>query len=179
MAEDKDDNTDDNGGEQEVTLESKIDLIASQSFRQMVLASLCLVLMPVLFVVCVVSLATAVKTSDRLFAIEPNNRAEIFGKKIKKVQADVEAQYGEYHAKMEDQSIFNVNEKFEILYELSRESEADYGKMLIVHQKSVYQIASKVRGSGEWYHYHDRKLARLVATGSRRQAQMDRYFQRD
>ena len=152
MAEDDNEAGDKDGAEtKEPTMEDKIALLSGQGTRQLVLAVVLLILMPVLFVVCILSLASAVKTTDRLFAIEPVNRAGILSKEIDKVKKNIENQYAEHLVKMEDQTIFTVSDKFTTLYSVSQQSESDYGKLLLAYQQAVYQTASNVRGSGEWY----------------------------
>ena len=77
---------------------------------------------------------------------------------------------------MDDDSIYTVNRKFKVIYEVSQQSELDYGLFLEGYQKAVYQVASKVRGSGEWYYYYDRDLKKLISNNNLRKTQMGRYL---
>ncbi|MEE8059939.1 MAG: hypothetical protein V3T17_19230 [Pseudomonadales bacterium] len=165
--------------EKEKALQAKIELFGAEYSRQMWIAILFIPLMLIAFLVGVLSLSSAVKTADLLLAVKPENRAGLFANRIEKVNQKVRDQYAVHVNKMDDESIYTVNRKFELLYELSLESEKDYGILLDTYQKSIYQIASKVRGSGEWYFYYDRKLKQLIDSNKRRQLLMSRYFQEE
>ena len=80
---------------------------------------------------------------------------------------------------MDDKSIFTVKEKFEIIYDLSTESEEQYTGLLKTYQVMVYETASRVRGSGEWYYYYRQKIDRLVNTAKNREQELKQYFSQD
>ncbi|ARN75862.1 hypothetical protein [Oceanicoccus sagamiensis] len=174
MADDKDDTE-----AQEVTLEDKIEMVRRKSFTQLWVG---IVFMPVLLIVFVaglITLASAHKTTSTMTAKKPENRVELFAKKIVSVKSRAEGQYGKYLSKMDDESIFTVNKKFEILYELSMESEEQYTEFLEAYQAMVYGAASRTRGSGEWFYYYEQKINRFVNAAKGREQTMKQYFERD
>ena len=165
--------------EESASFDEKIEQLASISARQMWTALAFIFLAVLVFAIGIGSLSMAVKSADELLAIKPENRVERFYSDVSKVQKEVELQYAEHLDKMDDEAIFSVSKKFELLYELSLESESDYGVFLNTYEKSVYQIASKVRGSGEWYFYYDKTLKKLIFNNQRRVKSMKRYFQEE
>jgi hypothetical protein len=167
----------DDPADDEISMEDKIGHLTKTTFRQLIFSIGFLFFMPALLIACLLGLGRSVETSDALMAIEPVNRVALFDAEIKKVWNKTQNQYAQHLLKMEDQSIFTVNEKFEVLYALSKQSEADYGRMIAAHHKAMYQIASKVRGSAEWYFYYDKKLTALASNQSHRESKMNSYFE--
>lgn len=161
----------------ESALEDKVDIIAAATSKQMWLAILFIPLMLSVLAAGIISLSVGVKKIDFLLAIKPESRVEAFSADIRKVQKKVEGQYAAHLNKMDDESIFTVSRKFELLYEYSLDSESDYLKFLEGYQKATYEVTKKVRGSGEWYYYYDKKLMRLVKSSRRRLTLMKRYFE--
>ena len=160
----------------ESSIDKKIELVADKNTRHLLIIIILLLVIPILVVVCVLNLVQAVKTTDKLMANQPGNLTRIFSDNILSVQADLEIKYNKHLNKMDDSSIFVANKKFQILYTLSQESEADYGKMLTAYQNSIYTIASKVHGSGEWFFFFDGQLKKIIHNQSRRESQMIWYF---
>lgn len=170
---------DEESGAGEITLEDKIQAVSHQSTVHLFVAVGFLPLLIAIFVGGLLMLANAHKSTSTIVAKKPENRVDLFRKKIDVVKLKTEAQYNQYLSKMDDDSIFSVNEKFEIIYELSLESEKSYTELLENYQTMVYETASRVRGSGEWYYYYEQKIARLTALSKSREQKMKEYFERD
>lgn len=109
-----------------------------------------------------VVLSNLLRTADELLAVEPENRSEALKKQIASVRNDVEKQYQEYHSRMEDDSVFRINKAFAVMYQVSGQFEADYAKLLLGYQKTSFNLASRIRGSGEWYFYYERELSAYI-----------------
>lgn len=132
-----------------------------------------------MFVVGVLSLASAFKTTTALLAIKPENRSELFARKVKATTKQVEKDYAALLLQMEDPRIERVNTNFGLLYEVSLRSEQDYSALVELYKKAVYQVASKTKGSGEWYFYYDRDLDKLVNNGGKRRSDLEVYLNRE
>lgn len=128
------------------------------------------------FAVGVFSLASAFKTTTALLAIKPENRTELFARKIKATTKQVEEDYQALLQQMEDPRIDKVNTNFGLLYEVSLQSEQDYSAFVDLYKKAVYQVASKTKGSGEWYFYYDRDLDKLINNGNKRRLDLEKYL---
>ena len=163
----------------EVTLEDKIERVRKQSFGQLWIGIGFLPVLLLVFVTGLVLLANAHKTTINMTAEKPENRVEVFRSKVDGVKTQAEKQSAKYLSKMDDKSIFTVNEKFEIIYDLSTESEEQYTGLLKTYQAMVYETASRVRGSGEWYYYYRQKIDRLVNTAKNREQELKQYFSQD
>jgi hypothetical protein len=157
--------------------EDKIALIQRMVSRQQWLMLGFIPLMLIVLVIGILSLGGVHKKTSALVADKPENRAESYAVKISSVQNKVEQQYQQHLSRMEDPSILTVNEKFRAIYELSQQSERDYAALLELYQKMAYDSASRVKGSGEWYYYYERKVADSVKKAKDRESKMRQYFQ--
>lgn len=128
------------------------------------------------FVAGVISLASAFKMTTELLAIKPENRSELFARKINATTKQVEEDYEALLLQMEDPRIDKVNTNFGVLYDVSWQSEQDYSAFVDLFKKAVYQVASKTKGSGEWYFYYDRDLDRLITNVEKRRSDLEAYL---
>ncbi len=174
MVDDRDDS--DSG---ESALDDKIESVRKKSFGHLWVGVIFIPVLLIVFAVGLVALASAHKTTANMTAEKPENKVEVFSKKIAAVKIRAEGQYNKYLIKMDDESIFTVNEKFEILYDLSMESEEQYTELLETYQGMVYDAASRVKGSGEWFYYYEQKVNRFVATAKNREDKLKQYFNQD
>lgn len=109
-----------------------------------------------------VVLSNLLQTADELLAVEPENRSDRLQKQIAAAQKRAERQYRDYESRMDDQSVFAINQAFNVMYQVSREFERDYAQLLSGYQKASFNLASRIRGSGEWYFYYERELNTLI-----------------
>lgn len=166
------DQDDDSGYDQAIFRYTK------QAYTHLLVNALLVFLLLGGFVVGLIVLKNTVADVEMLLAIKPENRAEAMEKKIAKTRQAVEQQYADYKAKMEDDSIYAVNKKFEVIYEVSSSSEQDYSALLSLFQDAAYQVASKTRGSGEWFYYYEKELKQFALRQRQRQAKLDAYLER-
>ena len=123
-----------------------------------------------------ITLVGSMQKIDELLAIKPENRAEAIGKDIEQTQAQVAKAYADYKAEMEDESIYAVKKKFAVIYEMSKEAEQQYSLLLSEYQTAMYQVASRTRGSGEWYFYYEKDLRQLVTHQRQREQFLSAYL---
>ncbi len=168
--------SDDMPDDEENGYERQAAKFSKQGFAHLITTIVMLPVFIILFIVGVLMLANTKKELDRLSDIEPENRADIFADKIEDTEKLIQNQYAEYLDKMQDDSIFQLNEKFQIMYEVSKESEQDYSRLLDIYRDATYQLSSKVRGSGEWFYYYDRRLNNFIASQNSREQDMFSYF---
>lgn len=133
-----------------------------QVYTHMLVGWLLLFLMAGLSVGGLAVLGKMLQTTDELMAVEPETRSQALRKKIALVQNNVKKQYQAYEARMDDQSVFTINKAFGVMYQVSRTFEEDYARLLAGYQKSSFNLASRVRGSGEWYFYYERELNAFI-----------------
>lgn len=117
-------------------------------------------------------------TADALLAIKPENRADMFRKKIASVRKRVKGQYADYEARMKDKSIYAISNIFKVLYKVTIEEEQDYGRLLRDYSDASYELASRVRGSGEWYYYYEREVGANIRRQRAMETQMKDYLSR-
>ncbi|MBL4827514.1 MAG: hypothetical protein JKY66_07350 [Spongiibacteraceae bacterium] len=139
------------------------------------LSSALLLITAILIAVFVLCLVSGIESVKVLVELKPENRVEQMAKKIELGLKAAESQYAEHLDKMNDSSIFTVSEKFKILYEASFESEQDNGQMLSDYQQITYQIASRTKGSGEWFQFYDEKLNKYIKANKKRELALSRY----
>ena len=134
-----------------------------QVYKHLLTASLVLFLLFGAFGGGLFALVNAIDRADELLAVKPENRADKLGKKIANTRESVEKQYADLEARMQDETITNVRKRYQIIYDMSQQDERDYAQLLSSYQQASYQIAGRIRGSGEWYHYYERDLKELIA----------------
>lgn len=159
------------------TIEDKITLAERTVSKQQWIMLAFIPLMLLVLVLGIISLGGVHKATSALVADKPENRVDSFATKITRVQEKVESEYQQHLSRMEDQSIFSINKKFRVIYELSQQSERDYVLLLQQYQKLAYDSASRIKGSGEWYYYYQRKIDVLVKKAKARDSKMRQYFQ--
>lgn len=167
------------GADEADQLIEQVSLVVASSNRQHWLAIICLFSMPILLAVFVTITAKLVKRSDSILAIEPVNRTAVFSGKIDKVKAGVEKKFLQHHQKMQDPTIAGINRKFKQLYALSLQSDIEYAQSMEQYQAATFQLASKTRGSGEWYFYHKKMIDQLHAGQKQRAQQISDYIDRE
>ena len=80
---------------------------------------------------------------------------------------------------MDDDTILAVDETFEVLYQLSMESEEQYTELLATYQAMVYGAASRIKGSGEWFYYYEQNIIRLVNAAKNREQKLKQHISQD
>ncbi|WP_101759454.1 hypothetical protein [Oceanicoccus sp. KOV_DT_Chl] len=163
----------------EQTLEDKIEVVAVKASKQFWIAIACIPVILIIFVVGIITLANAHKQTSSIVAEKPVNKLEMFSRNIEGVKQKAEKQYANYLDKMEDKSILTINENFRVMYQLSGESEQDYTQLLDVYQKVNYENASRIRGSGQWFFYHEKKIKNLILRSQQREEKLMAYLQAD
>ncbi|MGK0500730.1 MAG: phosphate uptake regulator [Oceanicoccus sp.] len=163
----------------ELTLEEKTELAVKITLKQLIIAAAMILVMLVVFVVGLLVLVNAHKATSSLVAKKPENRIESFATKIESAQGKVELQYYEHLSRMDDASIFKVNEEFKIIYQLSEQSEEDYVAFIKLYQQIAYDSASRVKGSGEWFYYYEKNVGRAVQQAEKIQRQLNTYLHRE
>lgn len=159
-----------------LSLTDKITLTESVANRQQWIMLGFLAFMLLVLVLGILSLGSVHKAARAMSADKPENRFDSFRAKISLVHDKVEEQYQQHLNKMQDQSILTVNEKFNVIYQLSQQSERDYVALLELYQKIAYDSASRIKGSGEWYYYYQQKLAALIKKAKARESKMRQSF---
>lgn len=124
----------------------------------------------------IVSLASLIATADELLAIKPENRADTLSRNIALTRRSAEKGYAELAARMEDDSIFSVNRQFEVMYRASLDNERDYLRLLGLYQQASFNVASRIRGSGEWYYYYERELSDFIKRQQQLETQVADYL---
>lgn len=109
------------------------------------------------------ALVDCIHRADDLLAIKPENRADSLGRKIASTRKGVEKQYADLEARMQDDAIKKISERYHRIYKISGEDEKGYEQLLSSYLQVSYEVASRIRGSGEWYFYYERDLKALVA----------------
>lgn len=165
----EDDDQDDN-------IEGDILAHSKQIYSHMVVASVLLFVCIGFAVGGMVILGNLIQSADTLLAIKPENRADALHKKIQLAHRNTEKAYAAEIAKMDNKSIFDINNKFRVMYKLSLQFEQDYADTLLAYQQASFNIASRIRGSGEWYFYYERELNQLVGLQQQHQKQLQNYL---
>ncbi|MFA7555082.1 MAG: hypothetical protein WCY88_12595 [Spongiibacteraceae bacterium] len=159
-----------------ISAEDRVSGVSRKSILTMVLISICLVMMLVVFVVGLMSLVSAHKATTVLEDKNPDKKIAAMVEKIEDVKEQVGQQYDVHLSKINDGSILGANKKFKQLYQISLASEQDYLAFMTAYQKIDYEVASRVRGSGEWYFYHGKGIETLVANANKRKAALAEYL---
>jgi hypothetical protein len=169
----------DESGAEEITLEDKIQIVSDQSKVHLLVSAIFLPFLIAILIAGLLLLSNAHESTTIMVAKKPQTRAELFHKKIETVHSQVETQYSQFLNKMDDESIFTVSKKFEVIYDLSLESELANTELLESYQALAYETASRVRGSGEWYYYYEQKISRFIMLSKSREKKMKAYFEED
>ncbi len=169
MARDEEENPD-------AKLARKSEMVAKKVSKPFWVSVFMLPVVVILFVVGLILLVNANEKASHILAEKPENKVDSFSKKISVTKDKASQQYNKHLEKMEDESIFTVNQKFRSMYQISKESEADYVTLVNQYQKLSYDMASRINGSGEWFYYFDQKVAKLLAQARERESEMVQYF---
>lgn len=162
--------------ELDANLEAEVLVHSKQIYSHMIVASLLLLVCVGIAVGGLMLLGNLIQSADTLLAIKPENRAEMLHKKIQLARRNTENAYAAEFAKMENKSIYDINNKFKVMYKLSLQFEQDYADTLVAYQQASFNIASRIRGSGEWYFYYERELNQLVGLQQQHQQQLQNYL---
>lgn len=171
--------TNNDEGADEDSLTKDIESINRSVSRQTLWAILFLLLMALLLATSFISISKAVNATNTLLAIEPVNRAEVMLANIEKTTLSVKQQYAKHLSKMESGDVYFIHSTYSSLYHTAQEGEEAFADFLKHHQKSVYQIASKVRGSGEWYYHHNNQIKHYINDIDKRKTQMARHIEEE
>lgn len=161
---------------EESKFDSKLKLQSSRINKQLLTGAILLPILLVALVVGILSLGNIHKTTQALKLQEPENRVDEFSNRIDAVKEKVKAQYGKHTEKMNAKGIFDVSEKFGVMYDLSIQSESDYLVLLESYQTLIYESASRVRGSGDWFEFYEPQVRALLKAAQAREEKMKRYF---
>jgi hypothetical protein len=171
MATDDNENTED-------SLESRSVVVSKTVFWQLIIAAL---LLPVSIAVLFFSIKELKVISDKATELEefqPVSRFEIMKQNLDKTYLVIEDQYAIHLHKMKDEDLLRLNVRFNTIYTSAYQNEKQYADFIRVYQQGAYELASRVRGSGEWFEFYnidlnglkekaefrERSLAKLISS---------------
>ena len=163
----------------DIGLDDQIGLLRQQSSSHFWVSIVFLVLLIIAFAMGVMALANAHANTAAISIIKPEHRAQLFNRKMTTAKAKAEQQYASYLNKMNDDAILAVTDTYETLHQLSIESERQYAQLLTTYQAMVYDAASRIKGSGEWFYYYEQDIIRLVSAANNRQRALKQYISQD
>lgn len=157
-------------------MEADVLRLTKQTYTHMIASLLLLFVGAGAALGAVMVLSGLIVSADTLLAIKPENRADSLSKSIAVTRSKAERGYAELQARMQDESIFAINKKFKVMYGVSLENERAYGRVLEAYQQASFNIASRIRGSGEWFFYYERDLMQLIQQHQRHEAKITEYL---
>lgn len=157
-------------------LEADVLRLTRQTYTHMIASLLLLFVGAGASLGAVMLLSSLITSADQLLSIKPETRADSLSKHIAATRSKAERDYAALEARMDDESIFAINKKFKVMYDISLQNERSYGEMLDSYQQASFNIASRIRGSGEWYFYYERDLMRLIKQQQNHEASMAQYL---
>ena len=154
---------------------SQVKKMGKQSFFHMIMALIALVLLTGGIFLGVTQIPPIHNKIATLQELQPGHRFDEFSDKIDKIRKKVEKDYGGHAMRMQDEIIISTYTNFSNMYLAASESESAYLEMLIQYQKTSYQQAKNVRGSGEWYEFYDGHLSDYITNAQTRVNQLNSY----
>lgn len=155
----------------------KVQRFSRQSTWHSWIAYLLLPVITVAFMAGLIGLGTLHKSTQILLADKPATPFQLFAKKIDETKAAARSQYEPYHQQMVDDSVAKNSRRLLALYQLSAAAESDYVKFLESYQALSFEMAGRVKGSGEWYFYFNQSFNGYLATAKTRQAQLAAFIE--
>lgn len=166
----------DDDTDQDDNLENEIFQYTRKNYTHTITASLILFIGSLAAVGGIISLAGLTGNANTLLAIKPENRADTLRKNIALTRNKAEREYTALKAKMEADQVYTINKKFQVMYSLTTANNRDYLRMLSAYQQASFNIASRVRGSGEWYFYYERELNQFIKQQQAHEGKLSAYL---
>jgi len=157
------------------TIELRSSIAAKKFGRYLLLAVLALLLVLACLGLGVLTLKDVVEQVTAMEAEQPLSRFEVFNEAIDKVEKDVAEQYAQHTQKMEAGTILEMNVKFNTIYNMAHENEQAFTRLIKRFQSGMYQLASRTRGSGEWFDYYKKDVESLHERSVSRSSKLIRY----
>jgi len=149
---------------------------AAKSFtRYFMFALLALLLVLVCLGAGVLTLKSVIEKVTVMAAEQPLSRFEVFNRSIDEVEKNVADQYAQHTKKMEGDEISEMNVKFNSIYTMAHDGELAFTLLIAQFQSGMYQLASRTRGSGEWFDYYKRDIESLHEHSVSRSSKLVRY----
>jgi hypothetical protein len=161
------------------SIEQRSAVAAKHFSRYLLLSVLALLLVLACLAGGGLTLKKVVEQVTAMTADQPLSRFEVFNEAIDDVKKNVEAQYAEHTQKMEADNILEMNVKFNGIYTMAHESEKSFTLQIKHFQSGMYQLASRTRGSGEWFKYYKKDIESLQERGLSRSSKLMRYTKKD
>ena len=161
------------------SIEQRSALVAKKFGRYLLLAVLALLLVLACLAVGVLTLKNVVQQVTAMAAEQPLSRFEVFNSAIDTVEKDVAEQYAQHTQKMEGGAILEMNVKFNTIYNIAHENEQAFTGLIKHFQSGMYQLASRTRGSGEWFDYYKRDVESLHERSVSRASKLIRYTKKE
>lgn len=149
-------------------------VLEKQSSRHWWLAIIGIPLVMATFMAGLIGLAEIKKSTDTLMLDKPESFSSSYSTKIQAVKGRAAAQYQQYFQQLEDNASIADSIRLGQLYQLGLAGESDYVSLLTNYQQLYYELASRVKGSGEWYYYFKKSLGEETDKASKRQAAMNK-----
>jgi hypothetical protein len=146
--------------------------LEKQSKLHLWLAVIGIPLMMVTMMAGLVALVELKKSTDGLLQEKPEGFVGSYSSKISAVKGRAAAQYQQYFQQMEDNSDIAGSIRLGQIYQLGLASESAYVDLLANYQQLNYELASRVKGSGEWYYYFKKSLDDAADKAAKRQSAM-------
>lgn len=170
---------DHNDDDSDIGLDNKIALLEQQSSSHFWLSIVFLLLLTITFILGIMVLARAHTSTADINIIKPEHRAALFARNIASAKTKAEQQYASYLNKINDDTVVAVTDSYKTLHQLSMQSERQYAQLLTTYQAMVYDSASRIKGSGEWFYYYEQDIIRLVNAANNRQRALKQYISQD
>lgn len=106
----------------------------------------------------------------------PFNRMQTIQQTIEDTYPIIEEQYQPYTDQFNDPSLTDITGNYRVLFNAANASEQALLASLEVYQKSIYRIASQVRGSGAWYEYYRQRMQSAIDLTSARNSSFQQQF---
>lgn len=175
MSEKEDIEADDEDTGEEIEQESQFDRVVRLSSKQLMISLLLLCGNILLLFGGILSIGGLYQAISAQESELPFNRIDELVEKTEAGKDIVTQQYAEYINKMEDKTIFAINSSYNTLYDVSQSSEKDYGEAIFIYRDAIFSIASNVRGSGVWYEFYSKDVAKLGQRSRARSKELDKY----
>lgn len=153
----------------------RTEVVRKKYSRYFLMSVLALSVVTACLVVGFLGLKQIYETVAIMEAEQPLSRFDVFNKEIDEIKIIVKEQYAQHTEKMEVDDIREKNLKFNTIYNMAHEHEMDYSSVIKNYKKGMYQMASRTRGSGEWFEYFSKDIDVLYESSVERVSKLVRY----